>query len=85
MFYLIFTFNEMDTIMFAVLYKTAVARLHKLKQHIKALEIFVSNYYSLQIFLQSYWITNLIETGVYFELQLLIKVGTTIRTKNHGC
>jgi hypothetical protein len=30
--------------MFAVLYKTAVARLHKLKQHTKALEIFVNIY-----------------------------------------
>jgi hypothetical protein len=69
--------------MFDVLYKTAVARLHKLKQHTKALEIFVNNYYSLQIFLQSQWITNLIDTGVYFELQLLIKMGTTIRTRNH--
>jgi hypothetical protein len=39
--------------------ESAVVRLHKLKQHTKALEIFVNNFYSLQIFLQSHWNPNL--------------------------
>ncbi|EFX61184.1 hypothetical protein DAPPUDRAFT_274453, partial [Daphnia pulex] len=46
--------------MFAVLYKTAVARLHKLKQHTKALEIF--------IFLQSIGLP----TNSIFEIRMVL-------------
>ncbi len=66
--------------------KSAVVRLHKLKPHTKALEICVNNYYSLQMFLQSYWIiiiNQTLRTKQALKFEILRQVDIRIRTRNH--